>query len=386
MPAIALYYPWMHFQDDDWVKLALLSWDRIARVRPRELPGRDSDLVREVCAESDLIMEVQPSPADLAAVTEVFVAALRDHRKRIVRRFGPLRESADDYAMAMSNAGGSYAPTGTSAPRSFWVYGGADAKISDALRDLLVGADLATPDPDGSPWLGMVPELGSIYLAVLADAMAANNALTPATDDPRMHNALGAMNHLTELLIGSSPVFRDLATTTNAYLHVALSAVLEPTSLATVPVADILKFRARYAAELAAFRAHLDELSGELSRIAEVETLEVARAHLEALYEQRTRPQLDELRRALRGVGVESTVGPLALKIDINAAAGTVLGGVAAAGGQLALAGTAAAMAVLPYLTTRLTRRREALRSSPVAYLLAADRKLAGSRLLRAIR
>jgi hypothetical protein len=31
MCPIALYYPWRRFQDDDWVKLALLAWDKIAR-------------------------------------------------------------------------------------------------------------------------------------------------------------------------------------------------------------------------------------------------------------------------------------------------------------------------------------------------------------------
>src|SRR4051794_25834644 len=29
----ALYYPWMHFQDDNWVKLSLLTWDSVVRVR-----------------------------------------------------------------------------------------------------------------------------------------------------------------------------------------------------------------------------------------------------------------------------------------------------------------------------------------------------------------
>ena len=42
MPSIALYYPWMHFQNDDWVKLALPTWDGVTLMRDEALPSRDS--------------------------------------------------------------------------------------------------------------------------------------------------------------------------------------------------------------------------------------------------------------------------------------------------------------------------------------------------------
>jgi hypothetical protein len=94
------------------------------------------------------------------------------------------------------------------------------------------------------------------------------------------------------------------------------------------------------------------------------------------LYRSRTKPQLDDLRRALRCLGVESTVDTLGLKVDLNAAAGTVIGSIAAAGGQLAVAGAAVAVTVVPYLAGRFKARRKSITSSPVAHLLAADRKL----------
>jgi hypothetical protein len=59
--SIALYYPWRHFQDDDWLKLALLAWDKIARVRPPGLPDNDDLMVRQLSAETDVLMDVVPS-------------------------------------------------------------------------------------------------------------------------------------------------------------------------------------------------------------------------------------------------------------------------------------------------------------------------------------
>lgn len=136
---------------------------------------------------------------------------------------------------------------------------------------------------------------------------------------------------------------------------------------------------------LAAFRTHIASLGDELASVAAVENITIAQAHLEALYENETKPLLDDLRRALLGHGVESAAGSLGVRIDLNAATGTVLGGIAATGGQLAVAGAAVAVGVVPYVASRVRARRQH-KASPVAYLLAANRELAGARLLRAMR
>src|SRR4029079_3378170 len=61
-----------------WLKLALLSWERIVRLRPREVDDRDSELVREIRAESDLLREIAPSPHDLETVAAAFFELLGD--------------------------------------------------------------------------------------------------------------------------------------------------------------------------------------------------------------------------------------------------------------------------------------------------------------------
>jgi hypothetical protein len=159
-------------------------------------------------------------------------------------------------------------------------------------------------------------------------------------------------------------------------MHLALDAVIKPTRLADLPVQKLITFRQRYAAELVAFRQHVAALGPELRAVAQVENVQVAHAHLQAIYDKHTRPQLDELRRALRGVGVESVTGTLDLKVDLGAAAGTLIGAAAAAGGQLTVASAAVVVAVLPYVVQRAGKARQVRRDSPVAYLLAVDRKL----------
>ncbi|WP_134663105.1 MULTISPECIES: DUF6236 family protein [unclassified Amycolatopsis] len=389
MPSFGLYYPWTHFQNDNWLKLALLTWDRLARMRPPAAPDRDGDLVRRLRGETDFLVETAPSAAVLNVVAESFGEIFDADPGRLLDRYGLDEPRACDGDPRGPGWRG-YAPPITQhmvmGPPPVEVLtavpvGGPGAKMTGGLRDGLVRLGLAVP-MDGQ-WVGLDPELASIYLAVLADAMSHREALSPVTDDPRMHHATGALDRLVSLVFDEHVPVPAVENVSSAYLQIALETVLEPSHVDRVPVDELISFREKHRAELAAFQSHVASLGPELQAAAEADNLEVAAAHLRALYETRTRPQLDELRKALRGMGIEASAGTLVQKIDLNAAAGTVLGSVAAAGGQLAVAGAAVAVTLVPYLAGKTKARRQQMAKSPVAYLLAADRKLTGRALLR---
>ncbi|GIF49822.1 hypothetical protein DFJ67_0145 [Asanoa ferruginea] len=385
MAALALYYPWMHFQHDNWVKLALLTWDGMVRIRSTAIWDRDSDVVRQIAAETDFLTDEQPSREALHHVATRFLNIVSDHRDQLAERYGR-QAFQTEFRMPPSQMPGALDDNADFA--RFWIYTGPHlSKVTDILRAALVDADLCIErDRTDGTWLGLHPTVGAVYTACLADAVATENLLSPATDDARMHRAVGALDQAVDLLLGDLPPRATRDDPDLAYLHIGLEAVLRPTGLYAVPVGNLIRFRERYAAELSAFREHIAGLAPSLAPIAAVESPAVARAHLEALYRSKTQPQLDELRGALRGMGIESTVGVLGLKVDVPAAAGTLVGGAAAAGGHLAVAATAVAMTVLPYLTGRISAHRERARSSPVAYLLAAERNLTGRSLLDRIR
>lgn len=391
MAPIALYYPWMHFQDTDWLKLALLSWDGIVRLRPRTVDDRDSDVVREIRGESDLLQEITPSRRDLETVADAFFEILGD--EDATARHSLLALRAGDPSLGVSAPAGplavppsSWGPDATVLPpysqrgpgdsahhrELVWIYCGMGSKMSYLLRCSLIETGLARQVDERDPWVGLHPKLGAVYLTALADTVARHNALSPVTDDLRMHHAVGALDHLADLL--DRPLTPTLQDTRAAYVHLSLRAVIRPESIATVPVSRLVAFRQRYAHELAAFRAHVDSLATELEQIASVENTEIAQTHLQALYERTTRPQLDELRRALRAFGVESTVGMLGLKVDLGAVSGTALGTLAVSGGHPAVGAGAVALSVVPYIAGSLKARRQQRADSPVAYLLAAER------------
>jgi hypothetical protein len=143
----------MHFQSDDWLKLALLTWDTVARVRPRDLEDRDDEVVREIRAETSFLIDMVPSTADLQDVRHSFNDVLSVYRKEVVERYGLDRADAWSQDLRYQPpASQIYVPD----DRLFWVYcGPGGARIDNALRTTLVSEGLAREAPDGQPWVGI---------------------------------------------------------------------------------------------------------------------------------------------------------------------------------------------------------------------------------------
>lgn len=59
----ALYYPWINFRSDNWIKLAALYWNRIGRIVPRGYPTHDSRTVRALDSALGLIANLHPEEA-----------------------------------------------------------------------------------------------------------------------------------------------------------------------------------------------------------------------------------------------------------------------------------------------------------------------------------
>jgi hypothetical protein len=105
-----------------------------------------------------------------------------------------------------------------------------------------------------------------------------------------------------------------------------IRAVLRPANLEAVPMETILEIRRRYAHELLALHRHVHELGEELQTAADASTPEIAARHASTIYKSTTEPQLVELKRALRGLGVETGFGLLTLKADASVIAGSASG------------------------------------------------------------
>jgi hypothetical protein len=322
-------------------------------------------LVREVCDETDFVINVSPGEEELEQVSETFLSLLNAYQDQLTATYAPIGHSVG--------------------PPLTWIYvGGRGTKVALYLRDRLIETGLAVSYPD-RPYLGFHPKLGSIYMAVLTEIIAKRNRLSPTTDEPLAYSAIGASDRLMTLALEYDKVSLT-PDPTSAYLQFAIQSVIVPDRLEAVPVETLIDFHKRHQAALRAFREHIAGLANELEEVAATENHEIAYAHLKNIYDTRTKPQLDDLRRGLHRLGVESTLGTLALKFDVNAAAGTLVGGAAAAGGHWVLGGAAIAIAAIPYLVGQFGKRREQAQKSPVTYLLQVHKELNSKSLLSSLK
>ncbi|MGW0250263.1 DUF6236 family protein [Nocardia goodfellowii] len=309
---IALYGPWMHFQNDEWVKLSLLCWDRMVRVRPSDI-DHDSEIVRVLRAESDFIIDIDPSFSAIRGagytfsyhVSEYLAERGRRWREReLLPRMIPDRPAARGLGFATDLV---------------WIHIFLDHKMARPLADRLVAHGFAQfgadPQKDDFAWLGMHPRLGYVYLMLLCEEVASENRLVMATDDPFAYHAV-KQTYGARHLLNDSYSMRPQPNA--AFVELAIQAAIYPHNLADVPVAKLLAFRERYASELLSFHRHVGSLSGRLHECIMAENTQVAAAHLRNVYRTETAPQIEQLRRALQGVGIDSSTGTIRTKLDLG--------------------------------------------------------------------
>src|SRR5260370_32699990 len=79
-----LYYPFIHFKDDNWLKLSAVYFDKMYRIVPSGYQTEDSDTVK---ALGDFVDHVRPEWAR-PALGETFGQFIDQYHVQLVGRYG----------------------------------------------------------------------------------------------------------------------------------------------------------------------------------------------------------------------------------------------------------------------------------------------------------
>ncbi|MEQ3552928.1 DUF6236 family protein [Pseudonocardia nematodicida] len=391
---MTLYYPHAYFLTDAWLKTALLTHGHVARMRPTGYPEPERPVAAAVRRElPTFLTDLTPEPEDLDAAADGLRELLGSTPR--VRSIWSTDARPWEYREWLFNH--VRAPWVHEAPGATWIWTPGEARMNTGLREELLSARLAYCNERENPeWLAVHPALAEIYIALLTHSVAARNRFDAATDDPLAHRAFGdaSANRMLDVLgiqLDTVDTFRPAVTARTDelqtfYMQISVEAALTPTGLDEVPVERIVEFRADHDAQLAAFRSHVASLRPTIEEIARIDGVQGATVHLRELYRTETRPRVEELRAALSGRRIDTALGMLSLKFEpaTAAAAGLGLATAAAAAaaadhtgvGSLFVLPVSAALTVLPYLRRRRQERRDAVRDSPVSYLLSLRREM----------
>ncbi len=298
---VGLYYPFIHFRDDAWIKLSALYWDRMGRIVPEDYELRDSDTVKELSHEIDFIYDFSPAAHETLEVGREFRTFLERHKKALCQRYDLelIGEwSPNRVTLERSRRGGD--------PRLAYVYA---EKISDDLAGGLVETGLATRDRVGDPdWLGMHPVLANVYMSALADCMASRRHLSPVADETSTHLAVSGwtMERLAAVLL-PEPTLPAAGMAPNeveaCMANIVLEAVI-PDNLEQVPVKKIVQIRKGFGEQRLVFQETLRGIAQEEFWLQDVKDPVAFRMHLEVLYENRIEPLLAAYEKNLNLLGL----------------------------------------------------------------------------------
>jgi hypothetical protein len=297
---VGLYYPYINFRAEGWLKTAALYWDGISRIVPFGIEPSTSDTVRAFEDGGFLRAPARPEEVNPENAAALFTDLIAQHGAELVAAGYGLADSPswpdDSYTVQ-------HAPAGSN-PKLAYVF---RSKITPELAAALRHAGLAETESPRFDWVGTNPKLADLYMMVLANDIAKKIGARPVTSDVRDHVVISDLNvaRLASLLLKKKVLghsqerakhpANDLQT---MMASVSLSYVV-PRSPGDIPAKEILKFRTKYATERDQFQITIDELTDRLTHLKDVQDPKRVEEQMHDLYDKNVAGDLAELQQAL---------------------------------------------------------------------------------------
>lgn len=389
---IGLYYPYIRFRDEEWLKTAALYWPKLARVMSSDYPVADSGTVRALADELDFIVPVEPT-LTANTVAPMFLEVLERHAAEVRERYGLVGFATSPHTeygrVHWARRGFPWAQVEPMPVPGHHGLGSAQVaalywdEVNDELRTALIENELAVPTylstftpANPRPWLAMDTALAWVYKCVFVEALARQSRFTPTTDQKEAHLLSDGWDaDLVASWLGVEPGGHPVPNFVSSMGMLAIRIAV-PANLAEVPVQKIIELRRRHRTEFEAFSSAVNEAAASLqTELADVTVPEALDRYVQLEVERRFALPLEDLRRAMRGLGVETAFSAADLKFELPAVASSVAGGVLA-GVPVMGAALGAAFGIAGFARTALQKRRALRAGSPAAYLLSVERGL----------
>lgn len=368
----ALYYPFIHFKDDAWLKTAALYWDKLGRIVPYDYVTDDSETVKALGSFVTILRPDWVRPE----FGESFVAFIEQYGPKLTARYALSERDKWPEVPERQRPPKPGGATGNDARLGYIYY----EKISDDVYRALKESGLASTDARGERWIGMHPHLAWVYMTALAEQMSGERGLRPLTDEARDHVALSGLSteRLAHALLEDVSLVDAYPTATeieSVLVSVAFQAVV-PKNPANLSVDKVLAFREKYPAERATFQVAVAGLLKDREWLKSIPDPKVLEERLHDEYDKIWAANLNELRDKLHEIGIDTIVSCFNLKATLPAG---IVGAAAAASLTLnpLAAGTAAlALGAIPVLRDKQKAAREALQTSSASYLYRMEQDL----------
>lgn len=253
----ALYYPHINLTNKNWVKHALLFWDKISRIVPQSVEPSDSEDIIKMKYDSGFIEDYRPERWDTSHAFQDFSRVLRPilesdrffhdrffererHRRDYERDYRDRRRFFSD--MVQSN--GTYIHV---------------EKMEPMLKEYLFQVGVAIPGRhEWEDWIKIDNEIGLLYMTYFAKSISKSKSLPIVTDIEQSFSAS---------LYFESTINSDYQDQFEYRLGNLLIETIVPKNINDVPLDKLLEIRRKYDDERIAFFNEISNLSSSISGI-----------------------------------------------------------------------------------------------------------------------
>lgn len=363
----ALYYPYIHFKKDAWVKLSALYWDKLKRIAPYGFPTKDSETV---LALGNFIESVGPEMAG-ERLSDTFSAFFADYGDQLREKYS--LEHIDEWPAVAEHPGAGDPPAADLRLHHVRIEK-MHAKLYDGMIENKIGKKV-----DGQ-WIGMHPRVASVYMHALAEHLAEKNGLRPLTDETLDHIAASnlSVERLANALLGDVSLVDKKATNTEMEIILASVAfkTLVPVNLENLSVDKILKFREQYPDERQRFQEAVSKVLADRSWLSSISDPVVLEGRLRDEIDREWAKKLRDFKEKLSGAGIDTIFSTANLTTSLPPLMASAVTGFGLPLNAIALAGASVALAAIPMLRTKRDATKKELGDSPVAYLYRMEQDL----------
>jgi len=370
-----LYYPYIHFQSESWLKIAALYWDGMYRIVPPGMRLNDSDEVKRLEQDGGFITNTFPYSA-IAEISVPFRQLLQSRSKALKKKFG-----IDSFAGRFGRAF-----LGTGDEISYI----SDTKFADDLLQDLKNLNLVVlkRKNDGyGDWVGMHHELARVYMTALAETIAPLVGARPLADNPFDHVAISGvtMERLIDILLARKErKLNHNLEYEGAAATIAFGQVI-PRDISKIPAKDIIKFRKEHSEDRTQFHDEIAKILKDMDYLQKMENPDDIQNRLEDAYKNRLKGKLDRLEQAMKRANWDVVESALAASWAVPAGLAAAIAGL----GIALSAGGAAAVGIAIGGWTLWRKRKkaqaDALKPSAESYLYHAKRFFSAQELVREV-
>jgi hypothetical protein len=331
----ALYYPYIEFHDDNWLKAMAMYYENIYRIVPNDIIPNDSESLKPLIENSSVGTKINPTPY-VQETANLFL------EKRQEWSAAALCDSDDDENEAVTTM----------------LH--AD-KIDQKVKHLF--SSLSYEETDS--WLDIPTELASNYMLFLAREIAKRNQLNLITPDWAPWTAttyFGLNGGVDEI-----DLYRSKNERYNDDRFALFSLIVNeiiPINISEIPAEKIAEFRLKRKDEIARFRIALSDVYDELQKLENpVVRTDCIKAKIDELKKAK-----DEYQKSAAFIKARRWNGISFMGFPAPIALGNLLG--LPTGATIALGATSLAIGGIFNLKTTEAELRKLQKDNPVSLLV----------------